>query len=126
MVLYRAGHRTRLRPVQVHNIRPDRLVQRELLVLQRLIHIGNMTRAFVVGVIPRIDTCSAEMLQQQTVAIFLVLIFCAYQATNFFLAKTELLSADGCYATELRVLRRETQELKSVISEPHCVFTHFP
>ncbi len=87
---------------------------------KRLIHISDMIRPFVVGIIPRIDTCSAEMLQQQTVAIFLVLIFCAYQATNFFLAKTELLSADGCYATELRVLRRETQKLKPVISHSHC------
>ena len=65
------------------------------------------------------------MLQQQTVAIFLVLIFCAYQATNFFLAKTEFLSADGCYATELRVLRRETQKLKPVISDSHYFYPTF-
>ena len=96
--------------------------------VQRLVHIGDMIRPFIVRVIPGIDTCSAEMLQQQTVAILLVLVVRSHtgQATNFFLVQTQFLPADGCYATERRVLRRETQKLKPVIIDSHYVLPHFP
>ena len=65
------------------------------------------------------------MLQQQAVAIFLVLVFRtnAYQAANFFLVQTHFLPTDGCYATEPRVLRRKAQKLKPVISESHYVLS---
>jgi hypothetical protein len=68
------------------------------------------------------------MAQEQTVAIFLVRVSClnAYQATNFFSIKTQLLTADCCYATEVRLLRGEAQKLKPVISDSHYVLSRFP
>jgi hypothetical protein len=36
------------------------------------------------------------------------------------------LSTNCGHATELRVLRRETQKLKPVISDSHYLLSHFP
>src|SRR5882724_557327 len=87
-----------------------------------------MTRSFVIGVVPGIDACSGEVQHHQTVTIFLVLVFCpnVYQAAHFLLAKTQFLSTNRSDAAELRVLRRETQKLKPVISDSHYFLSHFP
>src|SRR5258708_33270024 len=91
---------------------------------KRLVHIRDMTRTFVVGVIPRIDAVGAEMSQQQIVAIFFVPVIRPNidHVTDFALVKKQSLSTDCCNATELCVLRREAEKLKPVISDSHYVY----